>query len=70
MARVGHPRQTGASSATLWRPEAAQLHAEADAVRKVFQGGYMIRAMKHAVSTFAGYTEWRAVRPPLVELDA
>ena len=49
--------------------EGAQLQAQADAVRKVFQGGYMIPAMKHAVATCAGDDQWRNVRPPLVKLD-
>ena len=35
----------------------------------MFQGGYMIPAMKHAVATYSGDAQWRKVRPPLVELD-
>ena len=50
-------------------PESATLQAEAGAVRKVFQGGYMIPALKHAVATFSGHSPWRNVRPPLVALD-
>jgi 4-hydroxy-tetrahydrodipicolinate synthase len=50
-------------------PQATELQAKADAVRKVFQGGYMIPAMKHAVATFAKQPQWRTVRPPLVTLD-
>ena len=46
------------------------LQAKADAVRKVFQGGYMIPAMKHALAAHSGDAQWRRVRPPLVELDA
>ncbi|RZL89890.1 MAG: dihydrodipicolinate synthase family protein [Variovorax sp.] len=49
--------------------EGEDLQAKADAVRKVFQGGSMIPAMKHAVATFSGDAQWRQVRPPLVELD-
>jgi 4-hydroxy-tetrahydrodipicolinate synthase len=49
--------------------EGPELQAKADAVRKVFQGGYMIPAMKHAVAKFSGDAQWRRVRPPLVELD-
>lgn len=50
--------------------EGPDLQARADAVRKVFHGGYMIPAMKHAVATCSDDTQWRKVRPPLVELDA
>lgn len=50
-------------------PDGATLQAKADVVRKVFQGGYMIPAMKHAVSLFSGNAGWRNVRPPLVALD-
>jgi len=49
--------------------EGMDLQATADAVRKVFQGGYMIPAMKHAVATYSANAQWRTVRPPLVELD-
>lgn len=49
--------------------ECEALQAKADTVRKVFQGGYMIPAMKHAVAAFAGDAHWRRVRPPLAELD-
>lgn len=49
-------------------PQGADLQAKADAVRKVFQGGYMIPAMKHAVARCAGDAQWAAVRPPLVPL--
>ena len=53
-----------------WRgPDARELQARADAVRQVFQGGYMIPAMKHAVATYANDAPWRTVRPPLVPLD-
>lgn len=53
-----------------WKSANSQdLQAKADAVRKVFQGGYMIPAMKHAVAAFSGDAQWRKVRPPLVELD-
>jgi len=51
------------------KPEGTELQAEADAVRKVFQGGYMIAAMKQAVADFTGQPEWATVRPPLVKLD-
>lgn len=50
-------------------PEGPELQSQADAVRKVFQGGYMIPAMKHAVATYSGDRQWRNVRPPLVKLD-
>ena len=49
--------------------EGQALQAKADAVRNVFQGGYMIPAMKHAVASYSGNAQWRNVRPPLVALD-
>lgn len=51
-------------------PEGADLQSKADAVRKVFQGGYMIAAMKQAVADFNDQPDWATVRPPLVKLDA
>lgn len=51
------------------RPEGAALQAKADAVRKVFHGGYMIPAMKEALATDTNQQQWRHVRPPLVQLD-
>lgn len=50
-------------------PEAHGLQTKVDAVRKVFQGGAMIPAMKHAVAHWSGDAQWRKVRPPLAELD-
>jgi 4-hydroxy-tetrahydrodipicolinate synthase len=50
--------------------DAPELQARADAVRKVFQGGYMIPAMKHALATYANDAPWRTVRPPLAPLDS
>jgi len=50
-------------------PQGESLQSKADAVRKVFQGGYMIPAMKHAVSVYSGAAGWRTVRPPSVALD-
>lgn len=50
-------------------PDGPALQARADAVRKVFQGPHMIAAMKHAISVHTQDGQWRAVRPPLVELD-
>lgn len=50
--------------------DAVALQEAADKVRKVFQGGYMIPAMKHAVSLYSGQSEWQTVRPPLVKLGA
>lgn len=46
------------------------LQQAADAVRKVFQGGYMIPAMKHALAMCSDQPQWRTVRPPLAALDA
>lgn len=54
-----------------WNSEqAANLQAKADVIRGVFQGGYMIAAMKHAVAKYSGHAAWRNVRPPLVQLPA
>lgn len=50
-------------------PNGAALQEAADQVRKVFQGGYMIPAMKHAVALHSGQPQWQAVRPPLVKLN-
>lgn len=50
--------------------EGATLQANADEVRKIYQGGYMIPAMKHTVAKFSGVSHWRKVRPPLTELPA
>jgi 4-hydroxy-tetrahydrodipicolinate synthase len=50
--------------------DAPELQARADAVRKAFQGGYMIPAMKHALATYANDAPWRMVRPPLAPLDS
>lgn len=51
-------------------PSGAHLQQAADQVRKVFQGGYMIPAMKHALAMYADQPQWRTVRPPLSGLDA
>jgi len=45
------------------------LQAEADTIRKIFQGVPMIPAMKRVVAEFAQDPEWRVVRPPLTALD-
>ena len=50
-------------------PDAAALQEAADQVRKVFQGGYMIPAMKHAVALYSGQPQWKSVRPPLTQLN-
>jgi 4-hydroxy-tetrahydrodipicolinate synthase len=52
------------------RSDGAALQAAADAVRKIFQGPQMIPAMKFALADHCGDAQWRAVRPPLVALDA
>jgi 4-hydroxy-tetrahydrodipicolinate synthase len=49
-------------------PQAPQLQAQADVVRKIFQAVPMIPAMKHVTARFAHDPQWRAVRPPLVAL--
>lgn len=50
-------------------PQGSALQQKADAVRQVFQGGYMIAAMKHALANCSGQPSWRNVRPPLAVLD-
>ncbi|MEO8079906.1 MAG: dihydrodipicolinate synthase family protein [Caldimonas sp.] len=45
------------------------LQARADVVRAIFQAAPMIPAMKHVVSAFSSWPQWRAVRPPLCALD-
>ena len=50
-------------------PDGKALQQAADQVRKVFQGGYMIPAMKHAVALHSGHAGWQTVRPPLARLD-
>lgn len=54
-----------------WKqPQAAQLQAQADTVRKILQSqASMIPALKAVVAHFAGDPAWTSVRPPLVELD-
>jgi len=54
-----------------WQQEGAdeQQHA-LDATRAVFQQFPLIPAMKAAIAWKTGDAAWRAVRPPLVELDA
>lgn len=49
-------------------PAGAALQEKVDVVRRVFQGGYMIPAMKHAVAKHSGIEQWKIVRPPLVQL--
>ena len=49
--------------------DGAGLQKAADEVRQVFQGSYMIPAMKHAVALYADQPQWRTVRPPLTEFD-
>lgn len=49
-------------------PQASQLQASADAVRKIFQTVPMIPAMKYAVARVADDPQWRVVRPPLTAL--
>jgi len=52
-------------------PQAEELQASIDAVRKVLQSQVsMIPALKAAIAHYAGDAGWSAVRPPLVELAA
>ncbi len=59
-----------AKLAANWQtPEADEMQAGLDAVRKVFAQFPMIPAMKAATAHYSGHPEWALVRPPLVELD-
>ena len=52
-----------------WRSgEADKLQAGISATRKIMQKFPMIPALKSVVAHFGNDTEWRRVRPPLVEL--
>lgn len=46
------------------------MQEAADKVRRIFQGGYMIPAMKQAVASYSGQSDWTFVRPPVVPLNA
>lgn len=50
-------------------PQGGALQHKADAVRQIFQGSYMIAAMKHALASCSGQPSWRTVRPPLTMLE-
>jgi 4-hydroxy-tetrahydrodipicolinate synthase len=50
-------------------PHGAQLQAQADVIRQIFQGPNMIPAMKRTAAEFSGHAGWAVVRPPLVPLD-
>jgi 4-hydroxy-tetrahydrodipicolinate synthase len=50
-------------------PQGAQLQANVDVVRKIFQSVPMIPAMKRTVAETSGHTDWQVVRPPLTALD-
>jgi len=49
--------------------EGPALQARADTVRNIFQAAPMIPAMKRVVAEFSGHSQWKHVRPPLVDLD-
>jgi len=54
-----------------WRgPDADRLQAGISATRKIVQTVPMIPALKAIVAHFGNDAQWRAVRPPLVELTA
>jgi len=54
-----------------WRgPDADRLQAGITATRKIVQKVPMIPALKAIVAHFGNDPQWRAVRPPLVELTA
>jgi len=50
-------------------PDAVQRQAALDALRAIFAKYPMIPALKAAVAHWSGDTQWRTVRPPLVELQ-
>jgi 4-hydroxy-tetrahydrodipicolinate synthase len=49
--------------------QGADLQAQADRIRTIFQAVPMIAAMKRVVSEFAHDPDWRVVRPPLTAMD-
>jgi len=52
-----------------WRgPEADKLQAGITATRKIVQRQPMIPALKAITAHFGNDAQWKAVRPPLVEL--
>jgi 4-hydroxy-tetrahydrodipicolinate synthase len=54
-----------------WRgPEADKLQAGITATRKIVQKQPVIPALKAITAHFANDAQWKAVRPPLVELNA
>jgi 4-hydroxy-tetrahydrodipicolinate synthase len=50
-------------------PQGADLQANADAIRQIFQSVPMIPAMKRVVAEFTGKAVWQTVRPPLCPLE-
>jgi len=48
--------------------QGAQLQAQADTLRTIFQATTMIPAMKRVVAEFARDPDWRVVRPPLTAM--
>jgi len=51
-------------------PQAGELQAKADVIRKIFMTFPMIPAMKATVARFRDEESWVNVRPPLTRLDA
>jgi len=47
----------------------AELQAQADVIRNIFQALPMIAAMKRVVAEFSKHESWRVVRPPLCALS-
>jgi 4-hydroxy-tetrahydrodipicolinate synthase len=50
--------------------EAIKMQAKLDGIRDIVAAYPMIAALKATVAEFSGDDSWRAVRPPLVQLDA
>jgi 4-hydroxy-tetrahydrodipicolinate synthase len=54
-----------------WRsPEADRMQAEITATRKIVQKQPMIPALKATIAHFGNDPQWKACRPPLVELNS
>ena len=59
-----------AAIARAFRERSEERQREIDAVRAAFEEFPLIAALKEAVARRSGDASWRAVRPPLVELNA
>lgn len=64
-----NPAAIHAVYAAQGTPQALELQASIDVVRKIFQAQVMIPAMKRVAAEFSGQADWKTVRPPLTALD-